>query len=92
MTLKKSKIKEAEEKPKLSKEDILERAPSAYEAVVAIAKEARRLNAVPGVFLEKGEKAVPKAVKNFVEGKVEYLVENSEDPGTKSRKRRKKTK
>ena len=81
-----------EKKAAMSKEKILTRSTSEYEAVVAIAKEARRLNAVPGVFLEKGEKAVPKAVKNFVEGKVEYLVENSEHPGTKSRKRRKKTK
>jgi DNA-directed RNA polymerase subunit K/omega len=90
MTLKKSKIKESEEKPKLSKEDILERAPSAYEAVVAIAKEARRLNTAPEVYLDEGEKAIPKAVKHFVNGTVEYEVEEDTPPKKGRKKSRKK--
>jgi DNA-directed RNA polymerase subunit K/omega len=90
--LKKDRTLDEEKKAAMSKEEILTRSTSEYEAVVAIAKEARRLNAVPGVFLEKGEKALPKAVKNFVEGKVEYQVENRGEPGAKDRKRRRKTK
>jgi DNA-directed RNA polymerase subunit K/omega len=89
MMLKKSKVKDDEEKRQLSKEDILERAPSAYEAVVAIAKEARRLNTAPEVFLEEGEKAVRQAVKHFVQGKVAYEVEGDSPPKKARRKRRK---
>ena len=60
------------------KEDILDHTANEYEAIVAIAKEARRLNAVPGVFLEKDERAIPRAFENFVGGKVEYVVEGEE--------------
>ena len=62
----------------VKKEEILGRTASEFEAIVAIAKEARRLNAVPGVFLEKGETAIPRAVENFVGGKVDYVVEGAE--------------
>ena len=64
-----------EETPVVKKEEILERARSAYEAVVALAKEARRLNAAPGVYLKEGEKPIPKAVRNFVEGRIGYEIE-----------------
>jgi DNA-directed RNA polymerase subunit K/omega len=60
---------------KLSRDDVLKKSPSEYEAIVAIAKEARRLNAVPEVFLDEGEKAIPKAVDNFVDGKVDYEID-----------------
>jgi DNA-directed RNA polymerase subunit K/omega len=70
----------AESEPGVSKEEILKRAPSAYEAVVAMAKEARRLNAAPEVFLRDGGRALPRAVRNFVGGKVEYSVEETGDP------------
>jgi DNA-directed RNA polymerase subunit K/omega len=71
----------------VKKEEILKRARSAYEAVVALAKEARRLNAAPGVYLKGGEKPIPRAVKNFMEGKVEYQVEGeSRDSGKSSGK------
>jgi DNA-directed RNA polymerase subunit K/omega len=81
----------------VKKEDLLDRAQSAYEAVVAIAKEARRLNAVPGVYLEEGEKPVLRAARNFVEGKVEYEVDGGapgggEAPGKAKKKGRKKGK
>ncbi len=79
------------EKPVIDREQLLKRASSLYEAVVAISKEARRLNAVPGVFLEDGEKAVPKAVENFVEGKVEYEIEETEPKARPRTRRRKKT-
>jgi len=59
----------------ITREDVLKRSVSEYEALVAIAKEARRLNAVPGMHLKEGEKAIPKAVEHFVAGKVEYEVE-----------------
>jgi DNA-directed RNA polymerase subunit K/omega len=59
----------------LKKEEILERAQSAYEAVVAIAKEARRLNAAPGIYLKGEEKPLPRAVRNFVDGKVGYEID-----------------
>lgn len=72
----------------VKKEEILDRTTSEYEAIVAIAKEARRLNAVPGVYLEKDETAIPKAVENFVGGKVDYLVEGAE---SRPRGRKKKT-
>jgi DNA-directed RNA polymerase subunit K/omega len=81
-----------EEQPVVDKTEILERAQSEYEAVVAIAKEARRLNAAPGVYLEDGEKAIPKAVKNFVDGKVDYEIEDDHAGGRKTRKRRRKSK
>ena len=67
-------------------------AQSEYEAVVAIAKEARRLNAAPGVYLEDGEKAIPKAVKNFVDGKVDYEIEEDDAGSKKTRKRSRKSK
>lgn len=60
------------------KEEILGRTSNEYEAIVAIAKEARRLNCAPGVFLDKDEGAIPKAVENFVGGKVGYTVEGGE--------------
>jgi DNA-directed RNA polymerase subunit K/omega len=78
-----------EDPPALRKEDIMKRAPSAYEAVVAIAKEARRLNAVPGVYLEQDEKPIPRAVKNFVDGKVEYEIEGGAGDRKSSKKGRK---
>lgn len=68
----------------VKKEEILERAQSAYEAVVAIAKEARRLNAAPGIYLKGEEKPLPRAVKNFVDGKVGYEVEGDGTDGGKS--------
>lgn len=88
----KKKPDEREDKPALSKEDIMARAPSAYEAVVAIAKEARRLNAAPGVYLDQGEKPIPKAVENFVDGKVEYEIEEDARAKQKDSKRGKKRK
>lgn len=69
---------EREDSAAVRKEEILNQTTSEYEAIVAIAKEARRLNAVPGVFLEKDESAIPKAVENFVGGSVEYVVEGGE--------------
>jgi DNA-directed RNA polymerase subunit K/omega len=89
--LKRSRTGDDEERPKVSKEDILERAPSAYEAIVAIAKEARRLNTAPEVFLEQGEKAIPKAVENFVQGRVEYEIEG-DSTGKKARGKSRKSK
>ena len=89
--MKRSKTKDEAERPKVSKEDILERAPSAYEAIVAIAKEARRLNTAPEVFLDQGEKAIPKAVENFVEGRVEYEFEG-DSAGKKQRGKSRKSK
>jgi hypothetical protein len=65
---------EREDSAAVSKEEILNQTASEYEAIVAIAKEARRLNSVPGVFLEKDERAIPKAVENFVGGRVEYVL------------------
>lgn len=59
----------------VTREDVLTRSTSEYEALVAIAKEARRLNAVPGLHLKGEEKAIPKAVENFVSGRVEYEVD-----------------
>ena len=61
----------------ITREDVLKRSVSEYEALVAIAKEARRLNAVPGMHLKDGEMAIPKAVEHFVDGKVEYEVEGA---------------
>ena len=90
--MKKRKQDEQEGKPAVSKEDIMARAPSAYEAVVAIAKEARRLNAAPGVYLDQGEKPIPKAVENFVDGRVEYEIEGDAKPKKKGGKRGKKKK
>jgi len=78
------------EQPVIDREQLLKQASSLYEAVVAISKEARRLNAVPGVFLGEGEKPVPKAVENFVEGRVEYEVEDVQPkPKSKQKHRRK---
>ena len=74
----------------LKKEEILQRAQSAYEAVVAIAKEARRLNAAPGIYLKGEEKPLPRAVRNFVEGKVDYEVEGEVAGGGRSPARDKK--
>ena len=90
--MKKRKPDEQGDKPAVSKEDIMARAPSAYEAVVAIAKEARRLNAAPGVYLDQGEKPIPKAVENFVDGKVEYEIEEDAPAEQKSSKRGRKSK
>ncbi|MFH1219630.1 MAG: hypothetical protein V1694_04180 [Candidatus Eisenbacteria bacterium] len=59
----------------VTREDVLKRSSSEYEALVAIAKEARRLNAVPGLHLKDGEQAIPEAVKHFVEGKMQYEVD-----------------
>lgn len=59
----------------VTREDVLTRSTSEYEALVAIAKEARRLNAVPGLHLKGEEKAIPKAVENFVSGRVDYEVD-----------------
>lgn len=59
----------------VTREDVLTRSASEYEALIAIAKEARRLNAVPGVHLKGDEKAIPKAVENFVAGKVDYEID-----------------
>lgn len=89
--MEKSKSKDREE-PVVDKKEILDRAQSEYEAVVAIAKEARRLNAAPGVYLDDGEKAIPKAVKNFVDGKVDYEIEDDDAGGKKTRKRSRKSK
>lgn len=50
------------------REEIISRTGNRYEAIVAIAIEARRLNSVPGVFLEKGEGAIPRAFENFACG------------------------
>jgi DNA-directed RNA polymerase subunit K/omega len=90
--LKKQKSQDDEETPRVRKEEILDQAPSEYEAVVAIAKEARRLNAAPEAYLEEGEKAIPRAVKNFVDGKVEYEIDEDGSSGKKPRKRSRKRK
>jgi DNA-directed RNA polymerase subunit K/omega len=71
------------EDTRVKKEDILDKAQSAYEAVVAIAKEARRLNAAPGVYLKGDERPLPRAVRNFVNGKVDYEV-GEDDPADRS--------
>ena len=83
----------------ITREDVVKRAASEYEALVAIAKEARRLNAVPGMHLKDGERAIPKAVEHFVSGKVEYEIDGvpaSEMPPVKAaakpRKRGRKAK
>lgn len=81
----------SDEKPSVSREDIMERSASAFEAVVAIAREARRLNAVPGVYLNQEEKAIPRAVKNFVDGRVDYEVDWGA-PDAKRKKRGTKSK
>jgi len=59
----------------VTREDVHTRSTSEYEALIAIAKEARRLNAVPGLHLKGEEKAIPKAVENFLTGRVEYEVD-----------------
>jgi DNA-directed RNA polymerase subunit K/omega len=74
----------------LKKEEILERAQSAYEAVVAIAKEARRLNAAPGIYLKGEEKPLPRAVRNFVDGKVGYEIDGDGTRGGKPSEQGKK--
>jgi DNA-directed RNA polymerase subunit K/omega len=74
----------------IKREDVLDRAKSAYEAVVAIAKEARRLNAVPGVYLKGGEKPIPRAVRNFMDGRVEYEVDESATDGRQPTRKGKK--
>ena len=76
--MKRARGAETEDTVDVRKEEILGRTSNEYEAIVAIAKEARRLNAAPGVFLEKDENAIPRAVENFVGGKVEYVVEGEE--------------
>ena len=90
--MKEEKAPREDAKATVNKEEILDRAPSAYEAVVAIAKEARRLNAAPEVYLTEGEKAIPQAVKNFVEGRVEYEIEGDSGSGRKAGKQRRKSK
>jgi hypothetical protein len=59
----------------VTREDVHTRSTSEYEALIAIAKEARRLNAVPGLHLKAEENAIPKAVENFLGGRVEYEVD-----------------
>jgi DNA-directed RNA polymerase subunit K/omega len=90
MILKKDKPGDKQDKPAIGKEDILKRSGSEFEAVVAIAKEARRLNAVPGVYLDGDEKPVPRAVENFVDGRVEYEIEGGAVDKKKKKKGRKK--
>jgi DNA-directed RNA polymerase subunit K/omega len=68
----------------LRKDTILHGAQNAYEAVVAIAKEARRLNAAPGIYLESDEKPIPRAVRNFVDGRVDYGAKRDEPAGRRS--------
>ena len=89
--MKKDDTGDKQEKPAVRKEDILKRSASEFEAVVAIAKEARRLNAVPGVYLDQDEKPIPRAVENFVDGRVEYEIEGDAKK-KKSKKRSKKAK
>ena len=83
MRLKQAKDNDRDEAT-LKKEDILDRAQSAYEAVVAIAKEARRLNAAPGIYLKGEDKPIPIAFRNFVDGKVDYEVEGDGPAGRRS--------
>jgi DNA-directed RNA polymerase subunit K/omega len=74
----------------VTREDVLKRSGSEYEALVAIAKEARRLNAVPGLRLKEDEKAIPKAVENFAAGLVQYEVDGArpgERPARESEKK-----
>ena len=87
--MKRKKNVEPEVSAVVKKEEILDRTTSEYEAIVAIAKEARRLNAVPGVYLEKDETAIPKAVENFVGGRVDYVVDGAEGrkPAAKPKKK-----
>ncbi|MGD8627795.1 MAG: hypothetical protein PVH52_01810 [bacterium] len=84
--MQKDKTGDKQDKPAVSKEDILKRSGSEFEAVVAIAKEARRLNAVPGVYLDRDEKPIPRAVENFVDGRVEYEIEG--EAGEKKKKKK----
>lgn len=87
-------LKQAEDNDRdattLRKDTILHGAENAYEAVVAIAKEARRLNAAPGIYLKRDEKPLPRAVRNFVGGKVDYEVEGDGPAGRRSSGRDKK--
>ena len=84
----------------VTREDVLKRSASEYEALVAIAKEARRLNAVPSLHLKEDEKAIPKAVENFAAGRVQYEVDGTrageipvaEKPKPKPKRRAKKAK
>ncbi len=79
--MKRARDIDKEDSASVRKEEILGRTSNEYEAIVAIAKEARRLNAVPGVFLDKDESAIPKAFDNFVGGRVDYVVEGDEGDG-----------
>ncbi len=76
--MKRARGAETEDAVDVRKEEALGQMSNEYEAIIAMAKEARRLNAAPGVFLEKGEKVIPRAVENFVGGKVEYVIEGEE--------------
>jgi len=73
--LKRGRGADGQDTADVTEEEILDQTSNQYEAIVAMAKEARRLNAVPGVFLGKEERAIPRAVENFVGGRVEYVVE-----------------
>jgi len=87
--LKQDKSGDKQDNPAVSKEDILKRSGSEFEAVVAIAREARRLNAVPGVYLDGDEKPLPRAVENFVDGRVEYQIEGGAVEKKKKKRGRK---
>lgn len=87
--MKQDKSGDKQDNPAVSKEDILKRSGSEFEAVVAIAREARRLNAVPGVYLDGDEKPLPRAVENFVDGRVEYQIEGGAVEKKKKKRGRK---
>jgi len=55
-------------------EQLLKKTSNLYEAIVAISKEARRVNLISQTWGGE-EKPVTRALINFAEGKVEYIVE-----------------
>lgn len=64
---------------RLTTEQLLKRTDNLYEAIVAISKEARRVNLISQTG-GKEEKPVTKALINFAEGKVGYVLESTHDP------------
>lgn len=64
---------------RVTTEQLLKRTNNLYEAIVAISKEARRVNLISQTWGEE-EKPVTKALINFAEGKVDYVLESNHDP------------
>ncbi len=59
-------------------DQLLKRTSNLYEAIVAISKEARRVNLISKTWGGE-EKPVTRALINFAEGKVEYIVEGKRE-------------